>query len=123
MPVCFQIPGPLLSLSNSERMIELDSSPASLREALEALFTLYPGLRDRILTEQGSMREHVNLFIGKEDVRYLNGLETKLENESEILIVPAVSGGCLSEHLISAETRANRAKCRRLSLGPSPGLS
>ena len=91
--MCFHIPGPLLPLANGQRTVQLDRSPASLREALEALFSLYPGLRDRILTEQGSVREHVNLFIGKEDVRYLDGLETKLEADSEILIIPAVSGG------------------------------
>lgn len=93
MALSFQIPGPLLPLANGQRTVQLDRSPESLREALEDLFTLYPGLRDRILTEQGSVREHVNLFVGREDVRYLNGLETKLADDSEILIIPAVSGG------------------------------
>jgi molybdopterin converting factor small subunit len=114
-----------LALANGRRTIELDSSPASLREALEDLFTLYPGLRDRIITEQGSIREHVNLFIGREDVRYLDGLETKLGSGSEILIVPAVSGGAdclLSRVFIAVEIRVSPAGCRRSppNLSPDP---
>ena len=104
MPVCFHIPGPLQALADGRRTIELDNSPASLREALEVLFSLYPGLRDRILSEQGSVREHVNLFVGREDVRYLHGLETKLDGASEILIIPAVSGGCFRGSFRSLST-------------------
>ena len=93
MAIVFHIPGPLLSLTDSRRMVELKNTPAGLREALDELFATYPGLRDRILTEQGTVREHINLFVGKEDSRYLEGLATKLTDPAEILIVPAVSGG------------------------------
>lgn len=93
MSVTFHIPGPLLTFTGGQRTMQLAVSPSSLREALDALFTTYPGLRDRILTERGTIREHVNVFVNKEDVRYLAGLETTLENPVEISIVPAVSGG------------------------------
>ena len=52
-----------------------------------------PGLRDRILTEQGQVREHVNIFIGDEDVRYTGGLTSRISASSDISIVPAISGG------------------------------
>ena len=93
MSVTFHIPGPLLTFTGGQRTMQVAVSPGALREALDALFTTYPGLRDRVLTEQGTVREHVNLFVGKEDVRYLGGLDTPLEGSVEISIVPAVSGG------------------------------
>jgi molybdopterin converting factor small subunit len=93
MSVTFHIPGPLLPLTGGNRCIQLGILPSSLREALDALFAVYPGLRDRILTEQDAVREHLNLFVDKEDIRYLAGLETKLSEPVEISIVPAVSGG------------------------------
>ena len=60
---------------------------------MSALWKLYPGLRDRIITEQGQVREHVNIFIGDEDVRYTGGLTSSVSAGSDISIVPAISGG------------------------------
>jgi molybdopterin converting factor small subunit len=53
----------------------------------------YPGLRDRLLTEQEQVREHINLFVGDEDTRYTGGLATPLPADAEIWILPAISGG------------------------------
>lgn len=93
MPVVVQIPGPLLLLTAGRRTVTLEASPASVQQALEHLFIEYPGLRDRVLTEQGTVREHVNVFVGAENIRYLDGLATALTDPAEIMIVPAVSGG------------------------------
>jgi molybdopterin synthase sulfur carrier subunit len=93
--IFFHIPGALQPFSDGRRTIQIEAAPCSLREALEKLFSSHPGLRDRIWTEQSTVREHINLFVGHEDVRYLNGLETRLTDAAEILIVPAVSGGAL----------------------------
>ena len=62
-------------------------------DALSALWTLYPGLRDRVLTEQGNIRQHINVFIGDEDIRYSGGLRSPVLPGSEIAIVPSISGG------------------------------
>ena len=70
MPVTFHIPGPLREFTGGRSTVILEQSPATLAEALSALWKLHPGLRDRIVTEQGQTREHVNIFIGDEDVRY-----------------------------------------------------
>jgi len=64
-----------------------------LDEALAILWTLYPGDRDRITNEQGAVRERINIFIGTENSRYTGGLASPVSDGSEILIVPAVSGG------------------------------
>ena len=73
--------------------MEIAASPSSLRDALESLCTLHPGVRDRILTEQGQLREHINVFVGSEDARYTGGLATPIPSKVEISIVPAISGG------------------------------
>lgn len=93
MPVTFHIPGPLREFTAGRSTIAIDQSPATLAEALSALWKFYPGLRDRVTTEQGQMREHVNIFIGDEDVRYTGGLASRLSSGSDISIVPAISGG------------------------------
>jgi len=94
MLVSFAIPGPLREFSGNQTSVRIEVlSGANLLEGLQALFTAYPGLRDRILTESGQLRQHVNVFIGKEDIRYTGGLTTPLPANAEITIVPAISGG------------------------------
>lgn len=93
MPVTFHIPGALREFTAGRSKVALNDSPATLADALSALWTLYPGVRDRIATEQGQVREHVNIFIGDENVRYTGGLASPVPPGSEISIVPAVSGG------------------------------
>ncbi len=93
MPMTFHVPGPLREFTGGRAEIEIEHSPAMLSDALSALWTLYPGVRDRIATEQGQIREHINIFIGNEDIRYTGGLATPVQAASEIWIVPAISGG------------------------------
>lgn len=93
MPVTFYIPGLLREFTNGQSKVAIPHSPATLADALSALWTLYPGVRDRIATEQGQVREHINIFVGNENVRYTGGLATPISPESQISIVPAVSGG------------------------------
>ena len=93
MSLTFYIPGPLREYTGGHASVSIQQSPATLAEALSALWKLYPGLRDRIITEQGQVREHVNIFIGDEDVRYTGGLTSSVSAGSDISIVPAISGG------------------------------
>jgi molybdopterin converting factor small subunit len=80
-------------LTDGHSKVEIADSPATLAEALSALWLLHPGLRDRVATEQGEIREHINIFIEDEDVRFTGGLASRLSAASEISIVPAISGG------------------------------
>jgi len=93
VPVIFHIPGALRDFTGGRSKVEIEHSPATLADALSALWTLYPGVRDRITTEQGQLRQHINVFIGDENVRYTGGLASPVSAGSEISIVPAVSGG------------------------------
>ncbi len=93
MSVTFHIPGPLCSFTGGNSQVKIAASPATLREALEALWGLYPGIRDRVVTEQGEIREHINVFVGNKNIRYTGGLATALPAGPDISIIPAVSGG------------------------------
>jgi sulfur-carrier protein len=89
----FHIPGALREFAGGRSEVEIKQTPATLNEALSALWALYPGIRDRIVTEQGEVRAHINIFIGDENIRYTGGLATPLTTDSVISIIPAVSGG------------------------------
>jgi sulfur-carrier protein len=93
MSITFHIPGPLRSFSDGRSQVDLEARPATLADALQALWAACPGIRDRVVTEQGLIREHINVFVGKEDARYTGGLATPISDGVEISIVPAVSGG------------------------------
>ena len=93
MAVTFHIPGPLRVHTGGRSTVQIDLAPGTIAEALTALWVLYPGVRDRVLTEQGESRQHINIFIGEENMRYTGGLATPVPRDAEIFIVPAVSGG------------------------------
>ena len=98
MPLIFHIPGPLRMFADGESHVEIDSTSSkdpstTVREALDTLGRLHPGIRFRILTEQGNVREHINIFVGEESIRYTGGLDTPLPENGEVFIIPAVSGG------------------------------
>src|SRR4029077_4807119 len=64
MQVVFNIPGPLREFTEHRSSVQVDvKAGADLRQALQALFTTWPGLRDRVLTESGEIRSHVNIFV------------------------------------------------------------
>ena len=93
MKARFWIPGPLTSLTGGRRQVEVEPAAATLQAALQALFAAHPGLRDRVLTEQGEIRQHVNVFVGTADARSAGGLATPVAEGTEISIMPAISGG------------------------------
>ena len=98
MKLIFRIPGPLLSFTGGRHVVEAEASASdaaafTVQAALEQLWRLYPGLRDRILTEQGQVRPHVNVFVGSDSIRDTGGLSTPVTERAEIAIIPAVSGG------------------------------
>jgi len=93
MPVTFRIPSYLAGLAENNTSIAIEASPANVHDALLALWKVYPGLRDRIVDEQGEVRQHINIFVGNEAIRFTGGLKTPVADGAELLIVPAVSGG------------------------------
>jgi len=87
------VAGFLTEFTEGRNQIALEIAPASVGEALSALWTLHPGLRDRVVNEQGQLRQHVNVFLDSENIRRKELLDTQVEDGSELTILPAVSGG------------------------------
>jgi molybdopterin converting factor small subunit len=85
--------GHLKEFSGGRTEIGVDDDPSTVGELLGGLWREHLGLRDRILNEQGEIREHVNIFYEGRDVRRLNGLATPVAPGSELHIFNAVSGG------------------------------
>jgi MoaD family protein len=88
--VTVKIPGQLRNLTQNESEAEVEGS--SVGEALDALYERFEGLRDRI-TEDGELRRFVNVYVGGEDIRFGQGLDTPVGDGDEITILPAVAGG------------------------------
>jgi molybdopterin converting factor small subunit len=80
-------------MTGGRSQVDVETSGGTLRHALEALFAAHPAIRDRVLTERNEIREHVNVFVGKEEARLTGGLTTPLADGMEISIIPAISGG------------------------------
>lgn len=92
--ITFQIAGYLTEFTGGRVDIKLDGTPATVGEALSQLWGAHAGLRDRVVTEQGHVRPHVNVFVNSEVIRRDQVLQTAIIGDTEICIMPAVSGGC-----------------------------
>jgi molybdopterin synthase sulfur carrier subunit len=91
MSVKVRIPTPLRGLTNNLDVVA--GEEGTLGECIDALEATYPGLKDRICEETGELRRFVNVYVNGEDVRFLNGLDSRLKAGDEVSIVPAVAGG------------------------------
>ena len=90
MAVTVKIPAQLRAVTDGASEIEVEGS--TVGEALDAVFDQHDGLRDRITTD-GTLRRFVNVYVSGEDIRFRDGLETKLDPGDEVTILPAVAGG------------------------------
>ncbi len=86
-----RIPTPLRKLSADRD--ELDISAANVSEMIEKLEQECPGIKDRICDENGEVRRFINLYVNNEDIRFLDGKDTKLEDNDSVSIIPAIAGG------------------------------
>ncbi|HYW69884.1 MAG TPA: MoaD/ThiS family protein [Pyrinomonadaceae bacterium] len=89
----FQIAGYLTEFTGGRAEIKLAGTPPSVGDALAELWRQHPGLRDRVLTEQGAVRPHVNVFVNSQVVRRDQVLQVAISGDTEVCIMPAVSGG------------------------------
>lgn len=87
------VPSSLRDLTGGAGTLEVEGGPATVGDALARLLDTHPALYHRIVTERGEVRPHVNLFVGREDVRWTGGLDTPLAERAELVVLPSVSGG------------------------------
>ncbi|MBA4607105.1 MULTISPECIES: ubiquitin-like small modifier protein 1 [Aeromicrobium] len=92
MAVSVRIPTILRSYTNDESQVSAEGD--RLSDVLESLETTYPGIRARIVDEDGKLRRFVNVYVAEEDVRFADGLDTRTPDGTQISVIPAVAGGC-----------------------------
>jgi sulfur-carrier protein len=90
MAVTVKIPAQLRAVTDGASEIEVQGT--TVGEALNAVFSEHDGLRERI-TEDDGLRRFVNVYVAGEDIRFRDGLDTKLAEGDEVTILPAVAGG------------------------------
>lgn len=84
----------LRDLAGGARTVELSlADGATVGDALLALAQAHPGVGRRVCDEQGQVRRHVNVFVGADNIRDLDGQQTVLADGAELSILPAISGG------------------------------
>ena len=91
MAISVRIPQPLRNLTANATAVQGEG--ASLAECITGLESSYPGMKERLLDENGELRRFVNIYVNGEDVRFMEGLTTPLKDGDEVSIVPAVAGG------------------------------
>ncbi|MEZ4553445.1 MAG: ubiquitin-like small modifier protein 1 [Dehalococcoidia bacterium] len=91
MPINVKIPTPLRALTGDRDTVP--GQGATLGELVQHLETEFPGMRERLCDDSGSLRRFVNVYVNGEDVRFLSGLDSALKEGDEVSIVPAVAGG------------------------------
>ena len=92
-PFRFLIPGPLRELAGDRGQVRAEGNAQTVSEALSILWSECPGVRDRVVTELGEVRPHINIFVDGKSIRYSGGLNSPVREGSEICILPALSGG------------------------------
>ena len=90
MAVTVKIPTQLRSATDGDATASVAGS--TVGEVLDALYDRYGELRSRI-AEDGGLRRFVNVYVGSEDIRFLDGLDTPVSDGDEVTILPAVAGG------------------------------
>ena len=91
MAVTVKLPTQLRAAAGGESAVEADGS--TVGEVLDAVYGRHPELRERITGEDGELRRFVNVYVGGEDIRHLEGLATPVPAGAEVQILPAVAGG------------------------------
>ena len=91
--ITVNVTGFLTDFTGGRNSVKVDAAATNIREALQQLWLVHPGLRDRVLNERGEVRLHVNIFLEDENIRRKQFLDTEVPDGSEITILPSVSGG------------------------------
>ena len=91
MSVSVRIPTILRSYTGGAS--EVAAETGTLREVITGLDSAYPGLGGRILDDTGKLRRFINVYVGEEDVRFAQGLDTPVPSGAQVSVIPAVAGG------------------------------
>lgn len=88
-----EIPTPLRPYANNQSTIAV--SGTTVKEVLTDLLTQYPDLEKHLKDRKGNLRSFVNIYLGDEDIRSLDGEDTEVESDDQLTIIPSIAGGCI----------------------------
>ncbi len=91
MGVSVRIPTPMRPLTNGEAEVSVEGK--TVQEVIENLEKIHSGIKERICDEEGNLRRFVNLYLNDEDIRFLQNLDTAVNDGDGLSIVPAIAGG------------------------------
>jgi sulfur-carrier protein len=91
MTVSVRIPTILRTFTDGAA--EVSAGEGTLREVIAGLDAAYPGIGGRIVDDTGKLRRFVNVYVGDEDVRFAQGLDTPVPAGTHVSVIPAVAGG------------------------------
>jgi molybdopterin synthase sulfur carrier subunit len=86
-----RIPTPLRKLTDNQESIEVESN--TIGGAIDELEGKFPGIKERLVDEEGEIRRFVNVYVNEEDIRFLENQDTPLKDGDDISIIPAIAGG------------------------------
>ena len=89
--VTLHIPTPLRSTTDDQATVE--ATGATVRAAIQDLVERYPDLKSNLYTDENELRQFVNIYVDDDDIRYLDGPDTALDDGAEVSIVPSIAGG------------------------------
>ncbi len=91
MSINVRIPTILRTYTGDQSQVTAEG--ATLTEVLDSLEASFPGIKARVVDEEGKLRRFVNIYVAEEDVRFADGLGTKTPDGAQVSIIPAVAGG------------------------------
>ena len=89
--ITIHIPTPLRAYTDKNSSVEVKAN--TVKEAIDALLASYPNLAKHLLDAKGSLRSFINIYLGDEDIRSLEGQSTELSPDDELSIIPSIAGG------------------------------
>ena len=92
MSINVRIPTILRTYTDDQSQVTAEG--ATLTEVIDSLETSFPGIKARVIDEDGKLRRFVNIYVAEEDVRFADGLDTLTPEGAQVSIIPAVAGGC-----------------------------
>ena len=91
MPVVVRIPTPLQKFTQNQSEVEVGGT--TIDGVVGELDVRFPGIRERLCDDSGAIRKFINFYLNDEDIRFMDGEKTAVQDGDEVAIIPAIAGG------------------------------
>ena len=91
MGVTVRIPTPLRKFTGGKEQVEVNGSTIS--EVVDDLEQNFPGMKEKLYDDKGSIRKFLNIYLNDEDIRFMESLDTLVKDGDSVSLIPAIAGG------------------------------